>query len=411
MDPANETALDRLNQLALSNEQAAVDITALHSALVAMRGHVDTLTTQLAGLRDIQTANADQIAQVAHRLTALDRLAPLEERLTAAQAAGERTSERVEALAGDVARLGRVESGLGQVRSELADQLKQLEDRGRAAGAEQERRHASLAAETAVALSQLRDSLLTKDAANERFIAQDRARQETFDALGRLTARVEALGGERTALEDVTRRHESAVAVRVDGLNKRVDDLHELHQSWQARIENQERTVSEVRAIGAGVERTAEAIRDGERVMAEAARVFEARVESSLDAFRQEATEEWRQHLAQHDAARVQAERERAQRAADRQAAQDELFSGFEARLQSLQTALNDGLDRRGEETLVLYQQLAEAFAAIRDAFVGGARIFEAPLPAEAQPAMLAERRNALRRAMRVRREGAGDER
>ena len=46
MDPATETALDRLNQLALSKEQAAVDITALHSALVAMRGHVDTLTTQ-----------------------------------------------------------------------------------------------------------------------------------------------------------------------------------------------------------------------------------------------------------------------------------------------------------------------------------------------------------------------------
>ena len=316
MDPATETALDRLNQLALSNEQAAVDITALHSALVAMRGHVDTLTTQLAGLRDIQTANADQIAQVAHRLTALDRLAPIEERLTAAQAAGERTSERVEALAADVARLGRVESGLGQVRSELADQLKQLEDRGRAAGVEQERRHESLATETAVALSQLRESLLTKDTANERFTAQDRARQELFDAIGRLTARVEALGSERTALEDVTRRHESAVAVRVDGLIKRVDDLHELHQSWQARIENQERTVSEARAIGAGVERAAEAIRDGERVMAEAARVFEARVESSLDAFRQEATEEWRQHMAAHDAARIQTERERVKRAA-----------------------------------------------------------------------------------------------
>lgn len=411
MDPATETALDRLNQLALTNEQAAVDITALHSALVAMRGHVDTLSTQLAGLRDIQLANADQITQVIHRLTALDRLAPIEERLTAAQAAGERTAERVELLASDVARLGRVESGLGQVRSELAEQLKQLEDRARAARVEQDRRHESFATETAMALERLRVDAATGDAVNERFTAHERASQELFDALGRLTARVEGLGNERTALEDVSRRHESAVAVRVDGLTKRVDDLQELHQLWQARIENQERTVSEARAIGAGVERAAEAIRASERMMAEASRVFEARVESSLDAFRQETVEEGRQHMALHDAVRVQSERERVKRAEDRQAAQDALAASTEARLLALQTALDEGLERRGEETLQLYQQLAEAFAAIRDAFVGGSRVFEAPLPAEAQPAMLAERRNALRRAMRVRREGAGDER
>ncbi|MFN8422635.1 MAG: hypothetical protein U0470_04315 [Anaerolineae bacterium] len=99
------------------------------------------------------------------------------------------------------------------------------------------------------------------------------------------------------------------------------------------------------------------------------------------------------------------------QRAAEQQAALDAAFADIEARLAALRTLIDDGLAERGEETMALYQQLAESFATIREAFVTSARVFEAPLPADAQPAMLAERRSALRRAMRARREGAGDDR
>lgn len=411
MDPAAETALDRLNQLALTSEKTADAITGLQAALTALRGQVETLSIQVTGLRDIQSANADQLAKIEHRLTAAERLGDLDGRLAAAQAAGEKTADRVEALAAEMARIGRVEAGLEQVRRDAAAELRTIEDRAKAERAELDRRHAAQLTDTAAALEQLRAAMLPKDAAQERFTAQDRARQELLDAVGRLTARTEALAGERAALEDITRRSESAAAARIDGLAKRIDDQHDAIGQWQARIEHQERTVSEARAIAAGVERTAEAVRDGERAAAEASRVFEARVESALDTFRQEASDEWRQHLALHDADRVQAERDRLRRSGERQAALDAALEAIDARLDALRQAIDHGLAERAEETMALYQQLAESFAAARDAFVASARAFEAPLPADAQPAMLAERRAALRRAMRARREGAGDER
>ena len=411
MDPASETALDRLNQLALASEKAADEITALRAALLALRGQLETVATQVAGLRDIQSANAEQMARIEHRLAGAERLADLDTRLTAAQAAGERTADRVEALAADLARVARIEDGVEQLRRDAAAQMRAIEERAHAERAELDRRDAAHRTEVAAAFEQLRAGTLAVDAATDRFAAQDRARQELHDAVGRLTARTEALAGERTALEDVTRRSEAAVAARIAALAQRIEDQHEVIGQWQARIEQQERTVHEARTIAAAADRTAEAVRDGERAAAEAARVFEARVESALDTFRQEASDEWQQHLALHDAERVQAERDRLQRAAERQAALDAALGAVEARLDALQRGLDDGLAARAEETLALYQQLAEAFASVRDAFVAGARVFEAPLPADAQPAMLAERPSALRRAMRARREGGGDER
>lgn len=411
MDDATETPLDRLNQLAQSGEQAAADITSLHSAMVQLRGQVETLGAQLSGLREVQAENATLLGKVHHRLAALDRLSAAEDRIAAVQAAGERTAERVEAVAAELARIGRLEAGIGQIRTDMADQLRQLEDRGHAERTAQDKRHDALAGETAIALAQLRQTMLSLDHANERFTAQDRARQELFDSIGRLTARTEALAGERSALEDLTRRSDSAASARIDGLAKQIEAQLDVIATWQARIEQQERTVGEARRIAADVERVADGLRDGQRSASEAARVFEARVESSLDTFRDEAAEEWRQHLALHDAGRAQAERDRVQRAAERQAALDAAFADIDARLAALRTLIDDGLAERGEETMALYQQLAESFAAIREAFVTSARVFEAPLPADAQPAMLAERRSALRRAMRARREGAGDDR
>ncbi|MEO8083021.1 MAG: hypothetical protein ABI780_04310 [Ardenticatenales bacterium] len=411
MDDMTETSLDRLNQLAQSGEQAAADITTLHSAVVSLRAQVETLTAQLSGLREVQAESATLLGQVHHRLAALDRLSAAEERITAVQAAGERTAERVEAVAADLARVARIEDGVGQIRVEMVDQLRQIEDRGHIERAAQDKRHDALASETAVALAQLRQSAMTVDQANERFTAQERARQELFDGIGRLTARVEALGGERSTLEDITRRADIAASARIDGLAKQIEAQLETIAAWQKRIEQQERIIGEARQIAADVERAAEAMPVAQRSAVEAARVFEARVESSLDTFREEATEEWRQHLALHDAARAQAERDRVQRSGERQAALDAAFHDIDERLTALQAVIDAGLAERAEETMALYQQLAESFAVIRDSFVTAARVFEAPLPADAQPAMLAERRTALRRAMRARREGAGDER
>jgi hypothetical protein len=138
---------------------------------------------------------------------------------------------------------------------------------------------------------------------------------------------------------------------------------------------------------------------------AEAQRVAEARVEHSLAALRQESADTWETFIGRRTREQQETERHRQTNEETQRVALAEALEALEHRIQGRLREI-DGRMAIDEEALdTLRRVMAEVVVRWRDEYQEAARAVEALLPGSAKPALVEERRQALRRALRARRD------
>jgi hypothetical protein len=191
-------------------------------------------------------------------------------------------------------------------------------------------------------------------------------------------------------------------------LQVQLQDLGATVGHWQGRLDDQTETLREARNLVDQAGQEADRLRVEHHATREALRVGGERMDSALASLRQEIEARWEQFLAsrRQDWTTLTQERGAEQRAlADALAA---LRGGIDAELALLSEGLSAGLDLGRQDMDSLRHRMGLFMRGLRDAVLAGAESLEVDLPSSDPGAQSPERRQALRRALRARRQAGG---
>ncbi len=406
MDAQALTTTDRIEQLEDRTAGSASELERLSAAVTAMDARLAAMERGVAAMREAQESVAGRLEHVAASLDHSGRIDALEERFGAARAATENTADRLERLASEVTRQAGLENSMVHLRSELAEQLAEHAEEARVAaksgGIELSRQVEStrrLQEEQQARLEHLTPLV-------DRMTNAERRVTEVGREIGGLAVRIDEVADERAGLREIAQRSEQHAASRITELTGITDDLRTEVAAWTKRIEGQSEAVREAQAIAARLQETAERMRAEHSQTAEAQRIAEARVEKSLEQIRQEQVDAWEIFTAQRAKERTEADRVRQSREEQDREALAEDLEQREARVRGTIAELEGRLEQDVLALDVFRRAMAEILVRARDDNEEAVRSMEALLPGSAQPALVSERRQALRRAMRARREG-----
>jgi chromosome segregation ATPase len=401
--PPASTAPDSLDRLADALRRVTADLEAQNAAAVRLQGRLEALEAHLASTQAAQADLAVRLEQLARGAQAPPR-GHLDSQLEALRAGHSHTEERLERLADRVDTLGRLEARVAELRTELSRQIDAQDRALRTELATLAERRAADDAELGREIQLLQERLNGHELYGGRLEMLDRRQGEVALAQQQLAVRAEDIAEQRTRLEDAMRRYEQQLEARVDGLSARVNELQEELAAWRQRIDAQDETLRAARTVADEVRTEAVRLQEAHHASAEAQRIAERRTADAVEAVRRESAGEWERFRAERRQdwerlAAATAERDAAQaramasglEAAERRAAALEAGLAAEhdhrtAALAALRTALELMLRRWGEAMSELEAALGERAASP-----------QAPGPAE--------RRQALRRSLRARRE------
>lgn len=397
----------------------------------------------LEQLADASQRNADMASSLDSAFGALRvRLAELEELAREREQSERRRSEQLERLGGEVERLRADQNVSGQLEALGAQQVR-LADRAEQLTTEL-RRVDQLQASLAQMGRELTSEIASRDhALRAELQAQGRLRAEEGERLGRtlqsLIARDEQVGAQGRTLESLGRQqtellrameaHESrldgfvaALAAREEAarqleqrlrgssmeLQARLQDLTTTVSHWQGRLDEQTETLREARGLVDQAGQEANRLRVEHHATLEALRVGGERMDGALAILRQEIAARWEQFLAgrRQDWTTLSQERGVEQRAvADALAA---LRGGIDAELALLAEGLSAGLELGRQDMDSLRHRMGLFIRGLREAVLAGAESLDVDLPSSDPGAQSPERRQALRRALRARRQAGG---
>ncbi len=402
-----ETTLDRLNQLSEASASAREEVATLVAEVVALRGRLADAERKLEGVQVGRAQDVERVERLIGDRRFEGRLDGLEERLGAAQEAGQRSAERLEAFAADVSRLNRLESALDNVRRDVAEQLAAYIATFRSERAASEARHDRRAAESVESLREHTELIAGLSPIAERVEGLERSRKALEADAQRTTVEIETLAAERSSLADTIRRGVSDMANRTEALG--VEALRQELGAWQARLEHQVITVEAAKTLAEDVRAKGEELLAAQRESAESQRVFEGRIDAAIGAVRRETADEWSSFIVQREREHEQASRALREELALRDAALQAAVAAVDERV----TATGVEIERRRQvletDLLDLRQMSHGAMERWRNGLDDLIKDSEASIPSDAKPHLVAERRRALRRSLRAAR-GARDE-
>lgn len=400
----SETPRDLLNQLADRAGRHAVDLERLSGENTALRGRVEALEGQLAALRELQQDLVGRLERAVARTGGQERLDALDERLAAGHAAGLKTAERVEAVAAEVAALGRLATGVERTRADVAQQLAEHRERTEQAVAQLDERLRRDREGSSRGVDQLEARVARLAEATERLDGLERGRRELGDSLHRLGARLDAEAAERAKIQEGLRTVQEHADQRIAQLAEVVREMQSSAAEWQERTQEQMAILRDARALADRMRGEAERLEQAQLTSARAQQAHEARTETRLATWRNDLDEEIVRFVARHDRERDQADREHLAREVLRDEAHAEARAELALRLDALEHDLRGRLAALVSEGLELRRRLGDWLVHERDGVQALLAELERGGQSEARPELADERRAALRRAMRAQR-------
>lgn len=409
--PGNEeTALDRLNQLAEAGATTRGEVATLVAEVVALRGRLDEAERQLAAVREARTLDIDRLERIVGERNFGERFEQIEERLVAALAAGQRTAERVEDVAAEMARFNRFDGALENVRRDVAEQIASHVESHRAERAVSEARQDRRIAEIADSLREHVAAVAEFSPLAERIDSLERSRKGVEDDAQRAVVAIEKLVAERSVLTDTIQRGVSDMKTRADDLGADVETLREEIGGWQSRIEHQVTVVEAAKVTAESMRASGEELLAAQREAAEAQRVFEERIDAALGEVRRESTDEWTSFMVQREREHEQSERVLREEFARRDEEVKRVEAAIDERIEAWRAEVERGRQALETDLLDLRQMLLGALSRWRDSLDDLVKDSEASIPSDAKPHLVAERRRALRRSLRASRDARDED-
>jgi chromosome segregation ATPase len=404
-DAQNLTQLDRLEQLADHTSAMAEALERHEAALTTLDGRLASIEGAVAALQRSQERTADRVETLATTLDASARLDRLEERVGAVHAGGERTADRVETVAAEVQRVAGLENALGHLRAEIAERMSEQAEETSALQTRTREDFQKQIESTRLRIEEQIQRVERLEPLPGRIESLERRDEARDRTVGEMVERVEQVAKEREALQEIALRTEHETTSRVESLAAVTEALREELRVWPKRIEEQDEVLRAARLVAEEMRQEAVRLREEHGRTAEAQRVAEARVEHSLAALRQESADTWETFIGRRTRERQEADRHRQTREETQRVALAEALEALEHRIQGRLLEMDGRLTGDEEALDTLRRVMAEVVVRWRDEYQEAARAIEALLPGSAKPALVEERRQALRRALRARRD------
>lgn len=397
-----------LEQLADAAQRNADALASQDSVIGALRARL----AEMEGLaREREQADLRRNEQVERLAAAVDRLLgdhSLAGQVEALGAQQMRLAERAEQLAVDLRRIDQLQAGLTQLGRELTGELTSRDHALRSELQAQSRQRVEEG-------ERLNRSLQPLVARGEAITAMDKAleslaRQQT-DLLRQLQAQDVRLGDLAASLgsrDEQARQQEQRLRATILESRAQMQELAATVGRWQGHLEAQSETLREARGVVEQARLEADRLRVEFHASKEQTRVAAERVDAALVGLREESAGIWEQFLTRR---RLDWTTLAQERLAERQALADELNAlrgGMDAELVALAEGLSAGLELGRQDLDSLRHRMGLFMLRLRDSVLAGAESFDVDLPSGDPGAQSPERRQALRRALRARRQAGG---
>lgn len=397
-----------LEQLADAAQRNADALASQDSVIGALRARL----AEMEGLaREREQADLRRNEQVERLAAAVDRLLgdhSLAGQVEALGAQQMRLAERSEQLAVDLRRIDQLQAGLTQLGRELTGELTSRDHALRSELQAQSRQRVEEG-------ERLNRSLQPLVARGEAITAMDKAleslaRQQT-DLLRQLQAQDVRLGDLAASLgsrDEQARQQEQRLRATILESRAQMQELAATVGRWQGHLEAQSETLREARGVVEQARLEADRLRVEFHASKEQTRVAAERVDAALVGLREESAGIWEQFLTRRRQDWTTLAQERL---AERQALADELNAlrgGMDAELVALAEGLSAGLELGRQDLDSLRHRMGLFMLRLRDSVLAGAESFDVDLPSGDPGAQSPERRQALRRALRARRQAGG---
>lgn len=397
-----------LEQLADAAQRNADALASQDSVIGALRARL----AEMEGLaREREQADLRRNEQVERLAAAVDRLLgdhSLAGQVEALGAQQMRLAERAEQLAVDLRRIDQLQAGLTQLGRELTGELTSRDHALRSELQAQSRQRVEEG-------ERLNRSLQPLVARGEAITAMDKAleslaRQQT-DLLRQLQAQDVRLGDLAASLgsrDEQARQQEQRLRATILESRAQMQELAATVGRWQGHLEAQSETLREARGVVEQARLEADRLRVEFHASKEQTRVAAERVDAALVGLREESAGIWEQFLTRRRQDWTTLAQERL---AERQALADELNAlrgGMDAELVALAEGLSAGLELGRQDLDSLRHRMGLFMLRLRDSVLAGAESFDVDLPSGDPGAQSPERRQALRRALRARRQAGG---
>ncbi len=397
-----------LEQLADAAQRNADALASQDSVIGALRARL----AEMEGLaREREQADLRRNEQVERLAAAVDRLLgdhSLAGQVEALGAQQMRLAERAEQLAVDLRRIDQLQAGLTQLGRELTGELTSRDHALRSELQAQSRQRVEEG-------ERLNRSLQPLVARGEAITAMDKAleslaRQQT-DLLRQLQAQDVRLGHLAASLgsrDEQARQQEQRLRATILESRAQMQELAATVGRWQGHLEAQSETLREARGVVEQARLEADRLRVEFHASKEQTRVAAERVDAALVGLREESAGIWEQFLTRR---RLDWTTLAQERLAERQALADELNAlrgGMDAELVALAEGLSAGLELGRQDLDSLRHRMGLFMLRLRDSVLAGAESFDVDLPSGDPGAQSPERRQALRRALRARRQAGG---
>lgn len=367
------------------------------------------ISDPIGQLSDVTRDTVARLERLGAELVALrGRVVQVESRQEAGHAGTLDQGQRIETLRTEVGRLGRLESAISELHSEISRRLdaQQAESQAALQGLRSATTHDMERLGREAGLQQVRIEAL--EGLSGRLDALHRERAALARAVAAAEERTATALEERQSLHEEHRRLEQRLGVRLEAVQTEVRELSTELAAWRGRLEGQEETVREARSLAKHLQEEMARMREDHRNAAEAARMFEQRVDGLLATFHRENTEDWARFQRERGADWAQLGRDNEARDQRGQLLTDNVESIL-TRLDAVEQELRAGLGAGSEALTALRQDLAAALGNWRQALGEATEIVEHTVGQSETSASLEERRKALRRALRAQRtEGEG---
>lgn len=390
--------------LAEAVRQAVETVEAVRAEFVHLRGRVDDLDHHLGETQTIQRRTAEHLEHVAAAVERLQRVDQLAAQIDALREIHRETEGRLQRLGQELGRFDQLDSRVTQLRAELVNELEARERSARVDTAAQAQQRQADVAHVNDQLHALGERVADAERLSVHVEAFQHQHRELRQQLHAVETRFDHVESSFAQLHESVRRSEHTVASSVAQQAQAIEALHDEVVGWRARIEHQVELVREARQLAEGLREEAAHLQQAQRAAAEAQRLAEGRVESTLQAMRDEIEARWARFLVERQRdwdvlARDTAAREQALRA-DITASSEAATAEAEA----LQAALEAGFEALGKDLTELKQILAGVSRQWRDTATEAAQALAVELPSSHPTVVSVERRQALRRALRARR-------
>lgn len=397
-----------LEQLADAAQRNADALASQDSVIGALRARL----AEMEGLaREREQADLRRNEQVERLAAAVDRLLgdhSLAGQVEALGAQQMRLAERAEQLGVDLRRIDQLQAGLTQLGRELTGELTSRDHALRSELQAQSRQRMEEG-------ERLNRSLQPLVARGEAITAMDKAleslaRQQT-DLLRQLQAQDVRLGDLAASLgprDEQARQQEQRLRATILESRAQMQELAATVGRWQGHLEAQSETLREARGVVEQARLEADRLRVEFHASKEQTRVAAERVDAALVGLREESAGIWEQFLTRR---RLDWTTLAQERLAERQALADELNAlrgGMDAELVALAEGLSAGLELGRQDLDSLRHRMGLFMLRLRDSVLAGAESFDVDLPSGDPGAQSPERRQALRRALRARRQAGG---